>query len=68
MEKLIQMLNYYVNACASAKDHSTRRTFFDQATGAVQMYCLLNITDESKILPLWDETYRPRFEQIVYGA
>jgi hypothetical protein len=67
MEKLIEMLNYYVNACASAKDTSTKRTFYDQATGAVQMYCLMNIVDEPKVLPLWDETYRPRFENLVYG-
>ena len=67
MEKLIEMLNYYVNACANAKDTVTKRTFFDQATGAVQMYCYLNITDEAKVLPLWDETYRPRFENLVYG-
>ena len=67
MEKLIEMLNYYVNACANAKDTATKRTFFDQATGAVQMYCYLNITDEAKVLPLWDETYHPRFEKLVYG-
>jgi hypothetical protein len=67
MEKLIEMLNYYVNACANAKDPATKRTFFDQATGAVQMYCLMNIADEPKVLPLWDETYRPRFENLVYG-
>lgn len=68
MNKLIEMLNYYVNACASAKDTPTRRTFYDQATGAVQMYCLLNIADEPKVLPLWDDTYRPKFEQMVYGV
>jgi hypothetical protein len=28
---------------------------------------LLNIADEPKVLPLWDETYRPRFEKLVYG-
>lgn len=68
MDKLIEMLDYYVNACASVKDTPTRRTFYDQATGAVQMYCLLNIADEPKVLPLWDGTYRPKFEQMVYGV
>ena len=67
MNKLIEMLNYYVNACANAKDTATRRTFFDQATGAVQMYCFMSINDEAKVLPLWDETYRPKFENLVYG-
>lgn len=68
MEKLIELLNYYVNACARAQDFATQRTFYDQATGAMQMYCYLNITDEAKVLPLWDETYRPKFEKIIYGV
>lgn len=68
MDKLIEMLNYYVNACASAKDTPTRRTFFDQATGAVQMYCLLNTKNEPKVVALWDNTYRPKFEAMVYPA
>ena len=68
MDKLIEMLNYYVNACANATDYPTRRTFFDQAFGAVQMYCYLNIKDEAKLLPLWDNTYRPKFEAMVYPA
>ena len=67
MDKLIELLDYYVNACTNAKDTATRRTFFDQATGAVQMYCYLNLADETKILPLWDDTYRPKFENLVYG-
>lgn len=46
MDKLIQMLDYFLKACERATDTRTRRTFFDQATGAVQMYCLLNITEE----------------------
>ena len=67
MEKLIEMLNYYLNACASAKDYATRRTLFDQATGATQMYCFMNIKDETQVLPMWED-YRKRFEQIVYGV
>lgn len=68
MDKLIEMLNYYVNACANANDAATRRTFFDQATGAVQMYCFLNIKNESKAVTLWDNIYRPKFEAIVFPA
>ena len=68
MDKLIELLDYYVNACTKATDTATRRTFFDQATGAVQMYCYLNLADEAKVLPLWDETYRPKFENLVYGS
>lgn len=67
MEKLIEMLNYYLNACASAKDRTTRRTFFDQATGATQMFCFMNIKDEAQVLPMWED-YRERFEQLVYGV
>ena len=68
MKNLIAILDYYCNACHRATDYPTRRTFFDQATGAVQMYCLLNIKNESKVVALWDNIYRPKFEAIVYPA
>ena len=68
MDKLIEMLDYYVNACTNTIDTATRRTFFDQATGAMQMYCLLNIKSESKVVALWDNVYRPKFEAIVFSA
>jgi len=68
MEKLIDMLNYYLNACKNAKTYTLRRTFFDQATGATQMYCFMSVQDEPKVLPLWDETYRPQFEELVYST
>ena len=67
MEKLIELLDYYVNACVNAQTRETKRTFFDQATGATQMFCYLNIKDEAKVLALWDNFYRPKFENLVYG-
>lgn len=68
MDKLIQMLDYFLKACERATDTRTRRTFFDQATGAVQMYCLLNINEEHQVFALWDETYYPKFDNLVYGV
>ena len=68
MDKLIEMLEYYMTACITAKDHTTKRTFFDQATGAMQMYCYLNIQQEYQVVGLWDMHYRPEFEKIVYGV
>ena len=67
MDKLIEMLDYYVSACGNSHTKEMRRTFFDQATGAAQMFCLTNIKDEPKVLALWDNTYRPKFENLVYG-
>ena len=61
------MLDYYVRACMATADRRTREKYFDQAYGATQMYCFMNIADEPKVLPLWDETYRPKFENLVYG-
>ena len=68
MDKLIEMLDYYVHACGNSHTKEVRRAFFDQATGAAQMFCLLNIKDEPKVMALWDNTYRPQFEQMVYGV
>lgn len=67
MEKLIDMLNYYLNACERSKTATVRRTFFDQATGAAQMFCFMDSTDEPQVMALWNDTYRPKFEQLVYG-
>ena len=67
MDKLIEMMEYYLHACVRTDSLIERRTFFDQATGATQMYCLLNIKDEPKVLALWDNHYRPEFENLVYG-
>lgn len=68
MEKLIEMLNYYLTACKNAKTYTLRRTFFDQATGATQMYCLLNIEQEHQVVALWDNSYRTQFEELVYST
>lgn len=68
MEKLIQMLDYYVRACKTTADRRTREKYFNQAYGSVQMFCLLNIKQENQVSALWDETYRPQFENLVYGV
>ncbi len=68
MENLIIMLDYFLKACERATDTRTRRTFFDQATGAMQMYCLLNLDEEHQVFVLWDTTYYPKFDKLVYGV
>jgi hypothetical protein len=67
MDKLIEMLDYYVSACGNSHTKEMRRTFFDQATGAAQMFCFMDSTNESQVMALWNDTYRPKFENLVYG-
>ena len=66
MEKLIEMLDYYVNACDRSHTTEVRKAFYDQATGATQMFCFMNIELEPQVLRLWDNVYRPKFEELVY--
>ena len=65
MEKLIDMLNYYLTACKRATDHQTRRTFFDQATGACQYHLMISHDDQKKVEKMWDN-YKAKFEALVY--
>ena len=67
MEKLIMMLDFYVRACKTTTDRRTREKYYDQAFGATDMFCLLNTKDEKEVQALWNDNYRPRFEDLVYG-
>jgi hypothetical protein len=68
MEKLTNLLSWYVSACERATEFATRRTFFDQAFGAVQMFNDLFPDQEEEAVALWEGTYRPEFNQLVYGV
>ena len=68
MEKLIEMLDYYVRACKNNSDRNIREKFYDQAFGATEMYMRLNGEDEQKVCDMWMATYRPQFIELVYGV
>ena len=65
MDKLI---NYMSARLAVASRHPEyARTNFDQAIGALCYHIELNPSDEDTLVPLWEHTYRPAFEAIVYA-
>ena len=68
MEKLINMLSWYECACQRATDFASRRTFFDQAFGALQMFNCMVPDLEDEAIAVWEGTYRPLFNQMVYGT
>ena len=69
MEKLTDMLDYYVRACRrNAHDRHLCERFFDQAYGATEMYSLLNPEEENMVADMWVTTYRPQFEAFVFGS
>ena len=43
------------------------RTAFDQAFGALMYHLLAHPNDSHKAEKLWEEVYRPQFEQMLYG-
>ena len=65
MEKLI---NYMSARLAVASRHPEyARTNFDQAFGALCYHIELDSSDEDKLISLWEHTYRPSFEAIIYA-
>ena len=67
MDNLITMLDYYLRACKATADRRTREKYFNQAFGVAQYHEFLFSYDEKKVCDLWD-TYKPQFEELVYGV
>lgn len=61
MTTLIQHLDYLLKLCRNASDLASKRTFFDQAFGAVTYHIAMVPTDEEAAEALWDG-YRTKFE------
>lgn len=69
MDKLIALLETNLSYARkwSASGECNPDKMFDQAFGAVEMFCLLFPELEEECADLWNETYRPRFEEIIFG-
>ena len=65
MEKLINYMSARLAVASRYPEYA--RTNFDQAFGALCYHIELNPSDEDKLIPLWDKTYRPSFEAIIYA-
>lgn len=68
MNCLINQLDLHLhNAKKFGGDYATRRTYFDQAFGMVLMCCALYPNECKKLERLWEEVYRPKFEEMVFS-
>lgn len=68
MTALINYLDYQMRMTKATENLTYRKTFYEQAFGAVQYHLFLYPNDQEKIELLWGEVYRPQFEKLVYGV
>ena len=69
MNELINHINNLLTWAKQTPDHAT--AFFHQAFGAVQFYMIehdLRGTEYAELETLWNETYKPAFEFVMYGG
>ena len=66
MEKLINFIN---RSLAYAHRYpQSAHTYCTLAFGGLMFYCEEHLEDEASLHKLWEETYRPSFEAIMYGG
>ena len=70
MDKLIELLELDLDyARRWAEDSkSLANKAFDQAFGALEMFCLLHPEMETACADLWENKYFPAFEEIIFGC
>lgn len=51
----------YANSCAFV------RTYFDQSFGMATMYRALYPEEAQAVDKLWEEVYRPQYEELMWG-
>jgi hypothetical protein len=69
MEKLIDYIEMVLKWTKQTPQYA--HTFFNQAFGALQFYIIeQNISGDkfAELETLWNEKYRPQFEEIMYGG
>lgn len=67
MNTLINALDRQLKWCKNEFATATRKTYFDQAFGMAQMACCFYPNDSKRIQNLWEDVYRPQFENLIYG-
>ncbi len=68
MNTLIQFIESCLRDCKATADRTSRKNAYDRAFGATQYHIMLNLTEFAEVETLWNETYRPQFEELVYGG
>ena len=71
----LSTLIFYLDQClrfatlCAETDHKTARTFFDNAFGAVSLYCFMTYKEhgdwETLAKSLWED-YKAKFEEVMY--
>lgn len=69
MEKLINYIEMELKWTKQTPQYA--HTFFNQAFGALQFYFIeqgISGDEFAELENLWNEKYRPQFEEIMYGG
>ena len=70
METLIKFLEKQLDMARGYDDWRIRKSFYDQAFGgltfAIQM-CGENWNEADKYVAMWNDEWRQKFEEVVYG-
>lgn len=67
MDTLVKVLEYFLRLARNAEDFKTRNTFFSQAFGALQYHIWTHLEEEEEVAELWNEEYRPKFEELLWS-
>ncbi len=69
--RLICYIEKNLDLANSAPDRTTAQNFYSQAFGALSFYCYASYDtapeDEAELITRWNDEWRPKFEEIVWG-
>ena len=71
MTKLINYIEKNIDLATNAPDRTTAQNFYSQAFGALSYFCYSTYEahpeQEAEMIQKWDNEWRPKFEEIVWG-
>lgn len=71
MNKLINYIEKNIDLATNAPDRTTAQNFYSQAFGALSFWAYANYEQypeqEALIVERWNNEWRPKFEEIVWG-
>lgn len=71
MNKLINYIEKNIDLATNAPDRTTAQNFYSQAFGALSFWAYANYEQypeqEALMIERWNNEWRPKFEEIVWG-
>lgn len=71
MNKLINYIEKNIDLATNAPDRTTAQNFYSQAFGALSFWAYANYEQypeqEALMVERWNNEWRPKFEEIVWG-